>query len=166
MVPISKDLEKFLTRRKHYLDIKDPNYEELYYYANCDVKDEIMLPMSVGELTDLLIYLKLNPLTSGTMTYIPSYFMFHSEQEEVEIPDTVDRVYQWGAAYSAIETLTIPKSVTQIDKEAFYHCEELREIIYLGTMDEWNNIQMDEEAFKGCPKLRVLKTSDDELRLK
>lgn len=165
MVPISKDLENFLIRRKQYLHTKNPNYEEVYYYANCDVKDERMLPTSVGELTDLLIYLKLDPLKSNTMTYIPSYFMFHSEQEEIEIPEGVDRIYQWGMAYAAIETLTIPKSVIQIDEEAFYRCENLKEIIYLGTMDEWNDLIMHDNAFKGCPNITFIRTSDDEIKV-
>ena len=94
MLKMSKDLEKFLERRgEKYLKTPNPNYEELYYYANCDVVDDKTLPMTIGELTDTLIYLKLNPLKSHTMTYLPSYFMFHSEQEELTIPDEIERIY-------------------------------------------------------------------------
>ena len=167
MLKMSKDLEKFLERRgEKYLKTPNPNYEELYYYANCDVVDDKTLPMTVGELTDTLIYLKFNPLKSHTMTYLPSYFMFHSEQEELTIPEEIERIYQWACAYSAIEKVVIPYSVKQIDEEAFYHCEDLKRIIYLGTMDEWNEINMHENAFKGCPNLITLEAMDDELRLK
>lgn len=161
MLKISKNLKDFLDRRgKKYLDVPNPNYEELYYYANCDELDGILSASSIGELTDTLIYLNLNPLKSGTMTYIPSYFMCLSSEPELEIPEGVKAIYPEAFYHSEIEKVVIPRSIEQINGEAFKHCDQLTQVIYLGTKEEWLNTEIRDDAFTDCSKLEKIETLD------
>ena len=41
---------------------------------------------------------------------------------------------------SSLTSITIPKSVTSIDEYAFYNCNSLKDVIYNGTMAQWNRI--------------------------
>lgn len=41
-----------------------------------------------------------------------------------------------------ISKVVIPKSITVIGWDAFYGCENLKEIVYLGTIDDWKKINL------------------------
>lgn len=44
-------------------------------------------------------------------------------------------------------SITIPASVKEITKKAFIGCKDLKEIIYDGTMDDWNQLSVDARVF-------------------
>ena len=46
----------------------------------------------------------------------------------------------------------LPETLKQIEHNAFYGCTELREINFAGTMEQWKNIEIDEDngALFGC----------------
>ena len=44
-------------------------------------------------------------------------------------------------------SITIPASVKEITKKAFIGCKDLKEIIYDGTMDDWNQLSVDTRVF-------------------
>lgn len=46
-----------------------------------------------------------------------------------------------------IKSITIPNSVTSIGRGAFEYCDALQEIIYQGTMKDWNKVNISDEAF-------------------
>lgn len=53
----------------------------------------------------------------------------------------VTRLIDLGADnYNSVQMITIPKSIQYIDALAFQYCESLYQIYFLGTEEEWNNI--------------------------
>ena len=47
------------------------------------------------------------------------------------------------AECAALTSITIPKSVTSIERRAFRHCTGLTDIYYLGNEADWANITID-----------------------
>ena len=54
------------------------------------------------------------------------------------IPETVANIEKTALIYNeTLTTITIPKSLKQIELEMFYNCKNLRDIYYNGTMEDW-----------------------------
>ena len=41
---------------------------------------------------------------------------------------------------SNLKTVFLPKTLTSIGARAFYQCNSLEKIIYMGTIEDWNKI--------------------------
>lgn len=65
---------------------------------------------------------------------------------KITIPDGITTIYESMFRGSGLEKITIPKSVTKIEWGAFGNCYLMSEIEYLGTVEEWNAIEIDEYA--------------------
>ncbi len=69
--------------------------------------------------------------------------------QSIDIPDSVTSIGErafWRC--KGLQTINIPDSVTSIGESAFFNCR-LSEIIYKGTMEEWNKIEMTEAFDNG-----------------
>ena len=55
--------------------------------------------------------------------------------------DSVIGICKYAFLNSTCLAVVLPKSVTEIAAEAFYNCPDLAEIVYLGTVEEWNAVQ-------------------------
>ena len=56
--------------------------------------------------------------------------------------DTVTAVMSGGfSQLTALEKVTLPASITEIGKAAFYQCKSLTDITFLGTVEQWNAIE-------------------------
>ena len=79
-------------------------------------------------------------------TTIPeSTFDYCEDMFDVVIPEGVTEI--GASAFNEcvdIVSINIPKSVTKIGEYAFYCCEELTDVYYSGTEEEWNKIVMAE----------------------
>ena len=67
---------------------------------------------------------------------------------ELDIPEGVRRI--GDSVFEGIKNITkvsIPSSVTFIDRAAFRGCEFLDTIIYNGTKRDWNNIEFDDDSW-------------------
>ena len=85
---------------------------------------------------------------------------------ELAFPDGIT-ILNIGVCFSSekLECVTIPKSVTKIDFYAFANCDSLRKIIYNGTIDDWNKIDIDSEAFDDDNKQLVVEFASGEIML-
>lgn len=59
--------------------------------------------------------------------------------------------YTFHRALNIFNSITIPSSVTKIEKYAFGEVEGLTAVNYLGTMEQFNAITKDSYAFYNCP---------------
>lgn len=74
-----------------------------------------------------------------------SAFLGFSSLTSIEIPSSV--TYIGKSAFSgcnSLKSIKIPSSVTSISAYLFFGCRSLNNIIYGGTIEQWNNIQKNE----------------------
>ena len=69
-----------------------------------------------------------NPLQTAKFLYIGG-----EKVTELVIPDNVTAIKPYAFNYSGITSVTIPSTVTSIGQEAFFHCENLNDIICTGA---------------------------------
>lgn len=55
----------------------------------------------------------------------------------------------------SLHEIYLPKSLKTIGYRCFYKCANLTDIYYFGTKHDWGNIKIGDEAFGGCPSVRV-----------
>lgn len=57
------------------------------------------------------------------------------------MPNVIDYIgYTTFSGCESLESITIPKTVTKIQRNAFLGCANLHTVYYLGTEEEWNSI--------------------------
>ena len=77
---------------------------------------------------------------------------FDSGITSIIIPNSVKTICRYAFSGTSIKTITIPKSVTRIERSALTDCNELKEIRILNK-----NIEIDSEQFaNGCESLKVI----------
>ena len=132
-----------------------------YAFAECTSLSSIKIPSSVNKI-GVKAFSKCTGLTSIT---IPSSvtsisggaFNGCSGLTSIKIPNSVisigKRVFQNCTSLKSIE---IPSSVTKIGAQAFYDCTNLTTINFVGTQEEWDDIEKELDWNEGCPSnLRV-----------
>ena len=61
--------------------------------------------------------------------------------ESITLPEGVTRVGIAAFMYCEyLKSIMLPKSLTSIDTEAFYNCNNLTDVYYAGSEEEWNSI--------------------------
>lgn len=60
----------------------------------------------------------------------------------VKLSNNVKKIDEYAFCGSSITTITIPKSVTYIEKGAFAWCDNLTDVYYMGTEVEWQEIKI------------------------
>ncbi len=61
---------------------------------------------------------------------------------DVVVPDTVKTIGRYAFYHSTIKSITIPRSVTVIEEDAFRNCSNLEKVFYKGTEEEWRNVYL------------------------
>ncbi len=59
------------------------------------------------------------------------------------VPDGVETIAYRAFYYSKLKEITIPKSVSKIERDAFQWCDELSDVYFAGSESEWNQISID-----------------------
>lgn len=115
----------------------------------------------VGELTDMLYAIDIHPL--NYLKEVPEGFLNGSTQiKNLYIPSNI-REISWYAFYiSSLKSVSIPDSIKKIDNGAFFNCNDLEEIKYYGTMDQFKQIELVGDAKSGL-KGRTIECTDGPL---
>ena len=71
-------------------------------------------------------------LDTGCLEYIKT--------KNLEIPNGVTKILSYAFCHSKIETLIIPNTIDFIGDNILNNCNELKEIHYLGTKEQWRKI--------------------------
>lgn len=104
----------------------------IYAFAYCNTMNKVVLPNSITRIEN------------GVLSYT-------SKLTSITIPNSVTSIGTSAFVGSGIRSITIPANVTLIEKEAFWHCSSLEEVI-LGA-----NVKLiGEYAFVECPAITSL----------
>ena len=126
--------------------INNNSWEELYDKIS-DGSKWTFTPAQVSEFTLTMLQCGIDPLKY--LDYIPSYYLCRVDEtwngkefiKEFTIPNNIKNINAYAFKENwTLEKITIPKSVEAIDRDAFTDCENLKEIIYLGTVEDWGGV--------------------------
>jgi len=123
------------------ISVKMPNSVQSigdYAFYNCIGLTSIKIPLEVVTIGERAFY-NCSSLTSITISH--GIINIGVGQDVFLNCDNLTDIGNY-AFYncSGLTSITIPNSVTRIGEGAFDGCENLRNVYYCGTEDEWNNI--------------------------
>ncbi len=93
-----------------------------------------------GKLKEVTIPYGVREIAEGTFSSCTSL-------TSIEVPNSVKSICE--SAFENCENLTsvtIGSSVESIDRHAFWYCDKITDVYYNGTVDEWNEISIDEDG--------------------
>lgn len=146
---------------KYVKEISDNAFDDCHYLVNVSIPSGVI---TIGEWAFASCW-RLNNITipSGVTTIGRSAFGWTNLEEiiipsSVEnddsglfsgcintiIPNTVTSIVNYAFEYSDLEKIIIPANITSIGKYAFYSCDELEDVYYLGTLEQWNSFNLEE----------------------
>ena len=108
--------------------------------------ESIVIPKSVTSIGDMVFqecnYLSSVTLPSSIKTISDSAFLACESLTNIVIPDGIVKIGD-SAFYhcKALNSITIPASVKSIGFLAFNGCDALKDVYYLGTNEQWQEIE-------------------------
>jgi hypothetical protein len=126
-----------------------PLYFGEYLYVNDELVTEIVIPDTVTSIapdaftrcTNLISIIIPDSVTS----IAGGAFNSCSGLISISIPDSITKLENnVFAGCTNLTSVTIPDSVTDIEAGAFYACSSLVDIYFEGTIEQWNDIRLDE----------------------
>ncbi|MBQ0070639.1 MAG: leucine-rich repeat domain-containing protein, partial [Spirochaetales bacterium] len=95
-----------------------------------------------------------------------SIFAHSQELESVVLPSTLTRIpYELFGDCPSLTSITVPAGVTSIEGIAFGGCTTLETVTYLGTVAQWNAIEIAGNAFENTPCLYAITCTDGVVEL-
>lgn len=114
-----------------YITVEKGNTE---YYA----VDNCLIEKSTGKL---LAGISASVIPAdGSIKEIGSEAFSQCNMQEVIIPAGVTKLANGSFRYCKMNKITLPKSLIEIDQWSFMYCENLTQIDYEGTMEEWYSV--------------------------
>ena len=122
---------------------------EYYTFAFCYALQSVEIPEHVTEL-DTMVFYRCESLTyvnipSGVKEIPDKTFYGCFALKNITIPEGVTRIGD-SAFYTnfGLVYIVLPESLTEIDQSAFSDCTNLWHVIYCGSAEQWNDINIDE----------------------
>ncbi len=117
-------------------------------FDNCISLKKITIPENVTEIGDGA-FENCTSLKSVTMNCniicINSSVFRNTAIREIEIPDSVSLIYACAFENCTnLVAIAIPKSLALIHEYAFVGCDNIKDVYYEGTKEEWENITISE----------------------
>ena len=116
-------------------------------FFGCESIKDIVIPSSISYIKRF-VFSGCKSLTNVTIengvNEISDYaFLDCTSLSNVIIPDSVSHI--WNYAFkncASLSSITIPKSVSEIGWFVFENCVNLKDLYYLGSEEQWNNISI------------------------
>ena len=158
---LTVDVSKIQNLQKYYGDITvEPTPEESFifsvdenmgfaYIQVCPSVEKLVIPY---EYNGYPVYYVEGCNNSNTVREIimpntirligPEAFSYLSNLSYINIPEGVEIIGEHAFQSSGLKSITIPKSVTEIGIDAFASCDNLTDVHYEGTQEEWKLIMV------------------------
>lgn len=101
---------------------------------------------AASELTHVLLEAGINPLEH--MSRIPAYYGAYLSIDSVDIPSTIVHIESCAFERCDLTSVVLPQSVKSIDDFAFYNCKNLERCVLPASL-----LRIGEGAFYNCLKL-------------
>lgn len=129
------NIQEFIENNIQLIDNNE--YQKLYTL----IHDASVYAADISKLTHILLESGINPLEY--MSTMPTYYSAYLSIDSVDIPSNI--VYIEESAFEYCDKLTsvvLPQSVKTIDEFVFYSCSKLTRVTYLGTMEQFQEIDI------------------------
>jgi hypothetical protein len=90
-------------------------------------------------------------IPDGVVTLAGGSFWISKNLNNVQIPNTVEKIGDYAFDCNELKEVIIPKSVNRIGTSAFGYSYTLQKAYYEGTKSEWKNKFGNENPFSGSP---------------
>ncbi len=125
-------------------------------FSSCSWLEDIVLPEGITHIGRFAFKETRAMNNAGTTLYIGSYLIKHdSDNPMLTIREGTTAITSEAVSFcSRLSELTIPKSVTLIEPDAFYVTNNIRKITYGGSESAWKKLAG--SAFEYCKNLKVI----------
>lgn len=108
----------------------------------------LSIPESVANIGNAAFYscsaLESVDIANGVSRIESEVFGNCKKLSSVTLPESVTRIEEQTFAYcAALEEITLTDKIEYIGEYAFSNCESLKDINFIGTTEQWNNIEKD-----------------------
>lgn len=107
-------------------------------FRNCEALSGVALPSTLKTL-------------GGSWSFMGGVFEGCSSLKTINLPGAISAINRYTFAYSGLESITIPDSVTEIGNNAFSSCEKLVSVTLSNNLKELSS-----RIFSGCVSLKNL----------
>lgn len=90
-------------------------------------------------------------VVEGPIKVLGASMFKHCQITQITLPDTLEEIKIYCFQYSALQSITIPESVTKLGRFLFNECQELTEATINGRITV-----LPERTFTQCPKLKTI----------
>lgn len=113
--------------------------------ASAFVKEGLTAVYYNGDLSDWCDIEFSNP-PANPIYYAGALYINNELVTNLTLPNTITEIKESAfARLKSITSLTIPTSIARIGKWAFFHCDNLEEIYFNGTVEQWNTVEKDRD---------------------
>lgn len=161
-----------------------------FAFDTCEKLTSVVIPNSVTtiEQSAFVRCMALQSITipNSVTTIGMAAFWWCTSLESIDIPDSVNTIEQmaFGACtslksvtlpknlekirfrcflHAGLETVTIPASVKAIKADAFSTCEKLEHIRFAGTMEQWQQIALEDSWCNSNTPAKIVHCTDDDI---
>ena len=171
---ISNSAKILIERYIEYIESED--YADFYDFIWADENCTNMA--IVGEITEILESIKLNPLLD--LNYIPLAYYNGSSKTAFNIPKNIKEINNYAFSTSSLKSIDIPFNIKYIGEGSFAYCEDLKyvnidnpdihidydafdycdidKIIYAGSRSEWEGFEFSDRA-----KFHIVECNDGDV---